>query len=622
MASAPRGKQLNEPASPDLVRAQLERILASPDLSQSESLGRLLTYVVTSKLEGKGDALKEYLIGVHAFGRGDSFDPKTDTIVRVQARRLRAKLTAYYEGPGEADPLVIELPKGSYVPSFGLRQSVVPKLFRRPVPWRLVIPAMVCAAVLGGVLWRAGAPAGAPPSRSIAVLPLENLSKDPAQDYLADGLTEELITELSKTADLRVIARTSVMQYRGKRKSVPEIARELDVDQVIEGSVLALGDKIRITVQLINAARNDHLWAQSYDRSLRDIFAVHSEVAGKIAGAVQSSLGKTATSQRQPLQVDVQAHQLYLQGRFEFNRFDEQSLRASVKSFEEAIRRDPRFAMAYGGLARSYLRLSNFYDPPNVTMPKAREAAKKAIELDGELSEAHVALATVYLYYDWNWDLAESELRRALALNPNSGEARNLLGNLYSALGDNDAARREMRLAQNLDPLSLPLLFDGLMALLNAGKYDEAAQLAAGIARREPHAAPIRSILGLSHMLAGRSSDGLRELQAGFQMEPAPVLALNLSLGHALAGHRSESSRVLARVKETARKQYVCTFEIGSIHAALGENDEAFRWLQQAFKDRCDCMVWLKTEPWLGSIRTDPRYHELIRRVGFARRSN
>ncbi len=625
MAGARATEQPADPVNPDAIRAQLERILASSVLAHAESLSRLLKYIVTWKLGEKGGPLKEYLIGVEVFDRGESFDPKTDTIVRVQVRRLRAKLSVYYQGPGEADPLIIELPKGSYVPSFQPRPPSQTKLRRWRVPRWLVTSAaglVACAAVLGVLLWRGRAPAGGRPLRSIAILPLDNLTRDPAQDYLADGLTEELITELSKTPGLRVISRTSVMQYKGSRKPVPEIARELDVDAIVEGSVLPAGDRVRISAQLIHAARNDHLWAQSYDRNLRDILAVHSELATKIATAVQVSLGRGATVHARASAVDVQAHQLYLQGRFEFNRLDVRSLRSSVNTFQQAIGSDRNYGPAYAGLARSYLRLSNFYDPPNEMMPKAREAAKKAIELDGDLAEAHVALATVYLYYEWNWDRAESELRRALTLNPNSGEAHNLLGNLYSALGDHDAAKSEMKRAQNLDPLSLPLLFDGLMALLNAGKYDEAAQLASSAARREPQVAPIRSILGLSHMLAGRNSDGLRELEIGFQLEPAPVLALNLSLGHALAGHRSEASRVLGQVKEMAKKQYVCTFEIGSIHAALGENDEAFRWLHQAFKDRCDCMVWLKTEPWLAAIRTDPRYDELMRKVGFGSRSN
>lgn len=429
MTSAPRSEGVADPANPDAIRAQLERILASSVLAHSESPGRLLTYVVTRKLEGKGDPLKEYLIGVEAFDRGESFDPKTDTIVRVQARRLRAKLTAYYQGPGEADPLIIELPKGSYVPNFLPRQSPEARPRRLGVPRWFVLSAgglVACAAVLGVVLWRGRAPAGGRPLRSIAILPLDNLSRDPAQDYLADGLTEELITELSKTPGLRVIARTSVMQYKGSRKSVPEIARELAVDAIVEGSVLPSGDRVRISAQLIHAARNDHLWAQTYDRNLRDTLAVQSELAGKIATAVQASLGKSTPAREQPSTVDVQAHQLYLQGRFEFNNSDERSLRSSLEHFEQAIRKDPTYAMAYAGRARSYLRLSNFYDPPNEAMPKAREAARRAIELDGELAEARVALATVYFYYDWNWGPGgtrapprarpESEFRRSAQL--------------------------------------------------------------------------------------------------------------------------------------------------------------------------------------------------------------
>ena len=224
MAGAPRTERVNDPASPEAIRAQLGRILASATLAQSESLSRLLTYIVTRALDGKADPPKEYLIGVEAFDRGESFDPKTDTIVRVQARRLRAKLAAYYEGPGKNDPLIIELPKGSYVPSFRLPHSAeAGGRYRR----RFAIFAAglaACAAVLGVVVWRGRAPAGGPAISSLAVLPLDNLSGDPAQDYLADGLTEELITELSKTPGLRVIARTSVMQYKDTRKSIPEIA--------------------------------------------------------------------------------------------------------------------------------------------------------------------------------------------------------------------------------------------------------------------------------------------------------------------------------------------------------------------------------------------------------------
>lgn len=623
MDNALQSKGFTDPRDLDAVRAQLERILASPMLAHSESLSRLLTYLVTRTLEGRGGCLKEYLIGVEAFNRGESFDPATDTIVRVQARRLRAKLTEYYHGPGGADALIIELLKGSYVPSFRSRQApeTGPRGSRLP-RWLAASAAGLAAGavILGSVLWRGSAPAGRS-VKSVAILSLDNLSKDPAQDYLADGLTEELTTELSKTPGLRVIARTSMMQFKGGRKSVPEIARELNVDAVVEGSVLLSGDRVRVSAQLINAARNDHLWAETYDRSLNDVLAVHSELAGKIAAAVQSSLGRAITARTQPDPVDPQAHQLYLQGRYELNRLDERSLRASVETFGKAVRKDPTYAVAHAGLARSYLRLANFYDPPNEAMPKAREAAKKAIELDGDLADAHVALAYVHFYYDWDWDRAEAEAHRALALNPNSGEAHNLLGNLHSALGENEASKAEMKLAQKLDPLSVPLLADGMLALMAAGGYDEAAQIGASAAKREPASGALHSLIGLNHVLAGRNTEGLRELQAGVDLEASPMLAMLLSVGHATAGNPAEALRILNGVKETAKTSYVCAFEIGSVHAALGERDEAFRWIHKGLGDRCDCMVWLKTEPWIASIRKDPRYDELIRQVGFQRGS-
>ena len=337
--------------------------------------------------------------------------------------------------------------------------------------------ALIAAVAVNRSSWQSNPPAV--PIRSVAVLPLENLSGDPEQEYFADGMTEQLTADLSSIAMLRVISRTSVMQYKKARKPLPAIARELNVDGVVEGSVVRAGDKVRITARLIRAATEETLWARSYERDLRDVLALQSEVAKSIAGEV----GITLTSQEQARlagvrPVDPEAHRLFLLGRFHANQGTEEGLRKAIEHFDLAIAREPAYASAYAGLAEAYIGLSSFYVHPREAMPKAKTAALSALKLDESLADAHAALGYIHLIYDWDGPAAERELQRALQLNPSLSTARLNYAAYLSTQGRHDEGVLEIRRAVELDPLSLRAHADGASLLLFAKRYDEAIELA------------------------------------------------------------------------------------------------------------------------------------------------
>jgi TolB-like protein/Tfp pilus assembly protein PilF len=310
---------------------------------------------------------------------------------------------------------------------------------------------------------------------SIAVLPLDNFSGDPEQEYFVDGMTEALIADLAKIGALKVISRTSVMRYKGTDKPLREIAAELGVEAVIEGSAQRVGDTVRITAQLIDAATDQHLWAESYDRAFTDVLRLQREVARAIAGEIRVTLAPREQAQLAvERRVDPGVYELVLRGQYYANRGAEEDLTKAIEYFEQAIARDPNDASAHAGLAFSYANLANVYRPPRETMPKAKAAALRALELNETLADAHVTLAFVLLFYDWDWPAAERHVKRATELSPNSAAAHVLYGSYYTALGRPQEALAEIRFAQALDPLSLAVQTQLMFGLVTARQFDEA----------------------------------------------------------------------------------------------------------------------------------------------------
>jgi len=488
---------------------------------------------------------------------------------------------------------------------------------RSVFPWKWAAKAVLLLLVAGAA-WRFWPGAGARQIRSIAVLPLDNFSRDPDQEFFADGMTEQLIADLSQIGSLRVISRTSVMQYKGKRPSLPEIAKGLNVDAVVEGSVLRVGDRVRITAQLLQAATDKHLWAESYDRDVRDVLALQAEVARNIAAQVQITL----TPQEQVLlgnqrRVDPEVFQLYLKGRYFYNQATEDPIRKGIEYFEQAIAKDASYAPAYAGEAFAYASLASIFAPPKDVMPKAKAAAEKALQLDDTLSEAHTALAFVKMMFDWDWAGTEKELKRAIELNPNSAEAHDLYGNYFTALEQYPEAITESRRAHELDPLSLRIYGDLLSNLIAARQYDETIAECRKALETDSSFSTAYAVMGLAYAQKKQFPEAIAALKKANALDPNPTMQLFLAHVQAAAGNRAEAVQLLAKMEELSKHRYVCAYEIAQVHVSLGDNNKAMQWLEKGRREQCDCLVWLTSEPWMDPLRVDPRYLGLVKQVGF-----
>jgi eukaryotic-like serine/threonine-protein kinase len=492
--------------------------------------------------------------------------------------------------------------------------------------WQIGIGLAAVLVVLAAYAFRTALrkqPAAIPGTgaiHSLAVLPLENLSGDPQQEYFADGMTEELITELSKISALRVISRTSAMAYKGSKKSLPEVARELNVDAVVEGAVEKAGGRIRINAQLIDASTDRNLWADSYERDSKDVLDLQSEVAQDIARKIQI----TVTPQEQQRlaaspRLNPEAHDAYELGRFHLNKGTEAELRVAIKYFNRAIQKQPDYALAYLGIASSYISMTPNYLSPRETAPQAREAVMKALSLDDNLAEAHAMLGGIHLSYDWDFPAAEREIGRALELNSNSTVSHEDLAAYDAALGKGDDAGREMKRAQALDPLSLGTtsLADRAWILYNAHQYEMTAEQCRKDFEISPEIGWPHSVLSLIALERGQNEQALAEARKGAAMETSPFNLQVLGSVEAALGMRKKSLRVMDTLKKRARNEYVCLYELGVIYADLKEKDSAFEYLNKAYEDRDVCMPWLESDPRLESLHSDPRFKELARRVGF-----
>lgn len=456
---------------------------------------------------------------------------------------------------------------------------------------------------------------GTRPISSIAVLPLANLSGDPEQDYFAEGMTEALITELGKISALRVISRQSMMQYKGTKKSAPQIAQELNVEAVVEGSVLRAGDRVRISVQLIGAVPERHLWAESYDRELRDVLALHSEMARAVAGEVRAKL----TPQERALlasarPVNPEAYAAYLRGRYFWSRILVEGLEKALESFQRAIKDDPSYAPAHAGVAFCYARLG-YSRPPKEFFPKAKTAALKAMELDETLAEAHSALAEVKFLFDWDWPGAERDYKRALELNPNSVDAHWQYGLfLVRIMGRSDEGIAEAQRAQQLDPLSL--LTNAALAsnYLRARRYDEAIAQYKKTLELDPNAWLARDSLAWCYTLKGMYSEALAEYK---KLEEFPFDHARLAYLYAVSGKRNEALKAVRELTRSSLRQYVDPFDVAIAYAGLGDKDRVFEWLEKAYGERSAAMPVLKAEPFFDSLHSDPRFQELLRRMNF-----
>ena len=453
--------------------------------------------------------------------------------------------------------------------------------------------------------------------QAIAVLPLKDLSGEPGHEYFADGMTEALITCLAKIKALRVISRTSALQYKGVRKSLPQIARELNVDAVIEGSVLRSGERVRITAQLIHSS-DQHLWAESYERDFRDILSLQSEIARQVANQVRIVL---TPEERNRLgivrQVNPEAHELYLKARHFWNKRTEENVRKALSYFQQAIDNDPTYAQGYAGLADSY-NILGYYNalPPNEAYPKGKAAALKALELDDSLAEPHAALGVVKRDFEWDWSGAEAEFQRAIELNPGYVEAYHWRSTLLSMLGRHADALREKKKALAMDPLSVVIRTDLARMYYFSRDYDQSLEQYRAALDMDPNFGSAHLWLAQVYEQKGLYEEAISSLKTGMHLLSDSMYALaKLGQGYAIAGRCDEARTVLNQLNALSSKRYVSPYDIALVHLGLQENDEAFTWLQRALEQRSLWLGYLSVEPQLDPLRSDQRFQRLRRRV-------
>jgi len=483
----------------------------------------------------------------------------------------------------------------------------------------LVLVAVLVGLNIGG--WRARLLGGmaSPKIESLAVLPLENLSRDPQQEYFADGMTEALITNLGKISALRVISRTSTMRYKGTKKPVHEIAGELNVDAILEGTVVRAGEHVRVSANLIQASPERHLWAASYERDLRDILALQSEVAQAIAREVRTKVTpqeQVRLTSARPL--NPEAYELYLRGRYSWHKRTEDGLKEGIQYFWQATEKDPTYAPAYAGLADCYSLLSMYTDlPPKESFPKAKAAAVRALEIDDTLAEAHTSLAVVKEMYEWDWGGAEREFKQAIELNPNYPTAHHWYAFFLAALGRHGQAIEEMKRGLGIDPFYL----HGAMAFIYymSRQYDLALEHYRRHLQIHPDRVPALLFLGQAYEQRGMYREAIAEFQKAVKLSAARTQAL-AALGHAYAvsGRKSEAVRILKDLTGKSKRTYVSSYHVAAIPTALGDKDQAFEWLEKAYQERSLWLVYLKVDPVLDPLRSDPRFADLLRRIGLA----
>jgi TolB-like protein/Tfp pilus assembly protein PilF len=460
-----------------------------------------------------------------------------------------------------------------------------------------------------------------PKINSLAVLPLKNLSGDPSKDYLADGMTDALIGRLAGVKDLRVISHTSVMRFTGSKLSVPEIANVLHVDAIVEGSVITEGDRIRVTAQLIRASTDTHIWSETYDRSLRDVLALQSELAQTIAAKVETTVTgaeqKRLTAAR-PVAPEV--YESYLKGRF---ASDSSNTKAAVEQrigyFEDAIKQDPTFAPAYVGLASTYQELGTIFigAPPQEMRQKGLIATQKALELDPDLVDAHLLLAGL-LMQQWQWTEAEAEYRRTLELSPNDARAHSGMASWFLCHGRMEEALEWVQRARELDPVAVPGSDIG-WTLFQARRYDDAMREYRSYLAVAPDDAGTLWYLGFALIANNQPADAIPVLQkalAGSNRSPGVIGVLIRA--YALAGRRDDALRLLAELQSRAKASYVPAGAFVNAYLGLGDNEQAFVWLERAYQEKSNILSFVKTHPYFDPIRNDPRFADLVRRIGLA----
>jgi TolB-like protein/Flp pilus assembly protein TadD len=596
----------------DAARRQLNRVLASEGFNRNERLARFLRFVVEQHLEGKDSEIKESVIAIEVFGRGADHDPKQNSIVRNEAARLRARLNEYYVGDGKNDALVIELPKGGYAPAF--RQAAVEPEVPTPGPesnparpgrhlWLGVVLTGVVLAV-GILAWRWSQRPNAP--IAIAVLPLTNLSEDPANDYFADGLTDEIIRNLSIIDGLAVRSQTSSFVFKGKPRNVREAGKLLEADYILEGSVLRAGQQLRINAQLVRVRDDFPLWSGRYDRELPDVLAIQDEISRGIVNSLRLKLGRG----RRRYEISSEVYDSYLHARALSVERGLPGVSQSIGPLEEVVARDPSFAPAYADLAAAYAARSGLFQfDISKEMSKMRAAAEKAIQLDPLLAQAHYAQGMIYAR-DAQWERSEKSFRRAIEIDPSRSESHaDFALYLLLPLGRIEEAIRESRAAERADPLSPLIHYRLAVVLISAGRYDEAASNCGILPADYPAKG---DCLGRARTGQGRVGEAIQILETALNNgvgQGSPVRG-DLGYAYARAGRTQEAEKLAAATPS------INPFNQAVIFAGLGDKDRTFEALDRAAAGGPFRIGRALTWPEMSLLHGDPRVKALRKKVG------
>ena len=561
------------------VRGQLDRILASTTFKQVDRLKRFLSFIVLESISGRSNELKEYVIGVHVFGKEPSFDPRTDPIVRVQARRLRAKLVRYYQEDGRGDEVIIDLPKGGYAPVF--KPRIIAVVAKRSITATLVS------------------------RNTVSVLPFVNHGGQEL-DHFCLGIREEIIHDLARFPNLRIMA-------------LEDAANKTDAAMIVSGSVRASGTRLRIATQLVDTASRCYLWSESIDAESTDLFGAQERVARAIAQRLEPEFAeRPRASLRRPTE-NLAAHNLYLQGRYHLSQRSEEGLRKALEFFEKALVEDMQYAPAHSGLADAY-GLCNHYGVmgPSDVWTKAAVSAATAVMLDDDSGEAHTSLAHVKSTQDWDWPGSEREFRRAISLNPRNATAHHwYAASCLAPMGRLDEALDEMLVAQSLDPVSAIVARDVAAVHFYRRDFQTALEQCDHTIELNPH-------FGAAYWMLGLVQEQLKdfdESEAAFQR--AVHLSPNMPRVHgalgrtfALSGRRKQALDVLGTLEAFAVQRYVSPMEFAWIHFALEQTDQGFRWLTKASEDRAFELIHLKVDPRFDPLRDDSRFGAIMKKVG------
>jgi serine/threonine-protein kinase len=568
------------------VRAALEKILASAGFRNSDRMRRFLRITVERTLDGATDQLKEFSLGHDVFDRGDQYDPRTDSIVRVEARRLRKKLRAYYEGEGLLDKLVIQFLPGKYVPSF----SVAAPPTAAAAPESLLDP------------------------KTVAVLPFSNLSSDPEQNYFCDGISEDIIDALSTVHDLRVLGRGATFMLRDPAQDPRAVGALLSAGTVVEGSVRKAGGMLRVSARLIDTRTGHVRWSTTVDRPETDVFAIKDEIATAITATLCDQLTDGVRLPSPAPSID--AYALYLQGRHAANQLDAEGYRIAIDYYTRAIAEFPDYAPPYSGMADVYTAMTSWsMARPESVMPIAKRAAEDALRLDPGLAHAYTSLGWVVFCYEWNWTEGLALAQKALVLEPNYAYGHMALGAFYMVLGRISEAREKLEHSLQLNPLSIRAHRLLGLALTMEGKFEESNHRLQAARALMPDSHELAWMMAAVYLAQGRGEEGLQYARECQTNPPVPRMLAMLVEALARVGQQEEARENLRRVEEMSAHEYVDPWAFCRMHMSLGDGERAIHFLARSLDERSTLALFAPVDPILNPVRSDPRFHQIIARL-------